>query len=421
MKHVLGMDARYQRLVPAAACAPALLLLLPFLSEEGQSMSGWMVGVEIGKSTAPKLFAATMAAMLVLLPAALAVSGILMRFRPTMRLDKTISWLLAAQTALAVLALLTVKQGIDASGMLSQAMRIGNLGAGYWLMTAFCFAALAISMMASKTNPGYILLVVLSVIWLFPVFFILMNALRLEGKFYIGYFFPKKIGLDNFIKLLTNDTKFHYLRWFKNTLIVAVCSCISSSFIVLATSYVLSRIRFAGRKTLMNLLLVLGMFPSFMSMIAVYYILKGLGLSQSLAALVIVYSAGASLGYYVAKGFFDTIPRALDEAAMLDGATKWQVFTQIILPLSRPIIIYTILTSFMAPWADYIFASIILGDNTKNYTIAMGLFSMISRENINNYFTQFAAGAVLISVPIAALFISLQRYYVEGLSGSVKG
>jgi len=171
----------------------------------------------------------------------------------------------------------------------------------------------------------------------------------------------------------------------------------------------------------MNLLLVLGMFPAFMSMIAVYYILKGIGIAQSLLALVIVYSASAALTYYVAKGFFDTIPRALDEAAYLDGASKWTVFTKITIPISKPIIIYTILTSFTAPWADYIFASVILGDKSDKYTIAMGLYGMLTQDNIDKYFKQFAAGAVLISIPIAALFISLQKYYVEGLSGSVKG
>lgn len=422
MKHVRGMNAAYQRLVPLTALLPAILLLIPFISNGGKTWFGWMFAAKVFASASVGIGFRLWAVLgLCVLPAALAVVGVWMLVRPGKGLAKAITWLLAGYTALAVLGLLIMKQNLDGTGLLAESMMIHDLSAGYWLMLVAGFGGMAVSMMSTKTNPGYILLVVLSVLWLFPIFFILLNALRMEGKFYIGYFFPKQLGLGNFIAVITSDTKFHYMRWFKNTLIVSVCSCLASSYIVLSTSYVLSRIRFRGRKSLMNLLLILGMFPSFMSMIAVYYILKGLGLAQSLAALVIVYSAGASLTYYVAKGFFDTIPRSLDEAAMLDGATKWQVFTKITMPLSKPIIIYTIMTSFMAPWADYIFASVILGDNTKSYTVAMGLFSMISRDNINEYFTQFAAGAVLVSIPIAVLFISLQKYYVEGLSGSVKG
>ena len=172
----------------------------------------------------------------------------------------------------------------------------------------------------------------------------------------------------------------------------------------------------------MNIAMILGMFPGFMSMIAVYYILKGIGITQSLVALILVYSGGAGLGFTIAKGFFDTLPKALDEAAYLDGATRLQTFFQITLPLSKPIVVYTVLTSFMAPWMDFVFASVIMGDNYNNYTVALGLFKMLEREFINEFYTQFAAGCVLISIPIAALFISMQKYYVEGVSGgAVKG
>ena len=172
----------------------------------------------------------------------------------------------------------------------------------------------------------------------------------------------------------------------------------------------------------MNIALVLGMFPAFMSMIAVYYVLKTIGLTQSLTALVLVYSGAAGLSFYVAKGFFDTIPRSLDEAARIDGATNFQIFYKITLPLSKPIIVYTAMTAFMAPWADFIFARVIMGDNYEKYTVAVGLYTMLSRELIDRYFTQFAAGAVLIAVPITLLFIILQRFYVEGITGgAVKG
>ena len=167
----------------------------------------------------------------------------------------------------------------------------------------------------------------------------------------------------------------------------------------------------------MNIALVLGMFPAFMSTIAVYYVLKTLGLTQSLLALILIYSASSGLSFYVAKGFFDTFPRSLDEAARLDGATNAQLFLKITLPMSKPMIIYTALTSFMAPFADFVFARVIMGDNYEKYTVAVGLYQMLSREMIDKYFTQFAAGAVVIAVPITILFVLLQKFYVEGISG----
>ena len=174
----------------------------------------------------------------------------------------------------------------------------------------------------------------------------------------------------------------------------------------------------------MNIALVLGMFPGFMSMIAVYYILKGVGLtngSLKLVSLVLVYSGGAGLLFYVAKGFFDTIPKAIDEAAIIDGCTRWQVFTKITIPLSKPIIVQTIITAFMTPWMDFIFSKVIAGAESKYYTVAVGLWNMLEKENITNYYTRFAAGAVIVSIPIAILLLSIQKYYMESNAGAVKG
>lgn len=269
---------------------------------------------------------------------------------------------------------------------------------------------------------SYLALIVLSIIWLLPVVWVVMTSLRKEPGAYTSYFLPKGYTLQNYVKLLTDTHQFHFIKWFGNTLFVAVCTCIIATFFVLSVSYVMSRMRFKMRKPLMNIAMILGMFPGFMSMIAVYYILKGIGISQSLVALILVYSGGTGLGFFIAKGFFDTLPKGLDEAAYLDGATKFQIFTKITLPLSKPIVIYTVLTSFMAPWMDFIFSSVIMGDNYNNYTVALGLFKMLEREFINDYYTQFAAGCVLVSIPIAALFISMQKYYVEGVAGgAVKG
>lgn len=267
----------------------------------------------------------------------------------------------------------------------------------------------------------HLILSIMSIIWIFPVAWIIMTSFRVEQLPYMSYFFPKGFTLDNYIALFKDTRQFFFARWFMNTFVVAVFSCMLSTIYVLFISYSLSRTRFKARKPMMNVGLILNMFPGFMSMIAVYYILKGIGITQSLVALILVYSGSAGLGYYIAKGFFDTIPKAIDEAAQIDGATRWSVFTRITLPLSKPIIVYTILTSFMAPWLDFIFAKVIMGDNYKNYTVAIGLWTMLQKEYIQTWYTRFAAGAVCISIPIALLFIFMQKYYVDGLSGSVKG
>ena len=273
-----------------------------------------------------------------------------------------------------------------------------------------------------KVVLSYTGLSILSIIWVFPIFWVVLASFREERGSYTSYFFPKGYTMNNYVRLLTENTQFYFMKWFSNTFFVAVCSCLISTVFVLSVSFVMSRLRFKMRKPMMNIAMILGMFPGFMSMIAVYYILKGIGISQSLLALILVYSGGSGAGFFVAKGFFDTIPKGIEEAAFLEGATKLQVFTKIVLPLSKPIAVYTVLTSFLAPWMDYIFSSVIMGDNYNNYTVALGLAKMLEREFITEYFTQFAAGCVLVSIPISILFICLQRYYVEGIaSGASKG
>ena len=209
-----------------------------------------------------------------------------------------------------------------------------------------------------------------------------------------------------------------------NTLIIAIFSCLIATFYTLAVSYCLSRLKFKLRKPYMNMAMILGLFPGFMSMVAVYFILKAAGMTEGnliRVALILCYSGGAGLGFQIAKGFFDTIPYAVDEAAILDGCTKWQVFTKVTLPLSEPIIVYTVLTAFMAPWLDFIFAKVICRANSDQYTIVIGLWKMLEKEYIDSWYTSFAAGAVLISIPIAILFLCMQKYYVDGVSGAVKG
>ncbi|MGX7030195.1 sugar ABC transporter permease [Vagococcus zengguangii] len=279
-------------------------------------------------------------------------------------------------------------------------------------------------MQKQKRNTAiwqHALLTVLAIVWIFPIVWIVLTSFRGEGGAFVTYFIPKDFTLENYKMLLTSNT-YPFVRWFFNTLFVAICSCILSTLITIAMAYSLSRLRFRMRKPFLKVALVLNMFPGFMSMIAVYYILKAMNLTGSLLALIIVYSSGAALGFYIAKGFFDTIPMALDESAMIDGASKFEIFTKITLPLSKPIIVYTALMAFMAPWMDFIFAKIILGDNVEKYTVAIGLFTMQTKDKINEYFMAFTAGCVLIAIPITLLFIFMQKYYVEGITnGSVKG
>lgn len=268
----------------------------------------------------------------------------------------------------------------------------------------------------------HVILTILSIIWLFPVVWIVLASFNANPDPGSSNFFPTSFGLQNYIKLFTETDQFYFVKWFGNTFLVAVGTCLLSTFYVLCVSYTLSRLRFKARKKLMNVGLILNMFPGFMSMIAVYYILKGIGLSESLVSLVFVYSAGQALQYHIAKGFFDTIPRAVDEAAWIDGATRFQVFYKITIPLSKPILIYTVLTSFMAPWIDFIFAKVILGTNYNKYTVAIGMWTMMEKEYIQTWYGRFTAAAVIVSIPISLLFLFMQKYYVEGMSaGAVKG
>ena len=268
----------------------------------------------------------------------------------------------------------------------------------------------------------YILLAVLGFIWICPFIYLLMHSFRAEGVTVVNYLIPREWTFQNYIDLFTNQGTLNFTRWFVNTFVVACFSCVISTISVLMVSYAFSRLRFNARKKFINVGMILGMFPGFMTMIAIYYLLKAMGLTQTLVALVICYSAGAGLGYQISKGFFDTIPRALDEAATIDGATKNQIFWKIILPMSKPIVVYTVLTSFIGPWTDFILAKIIMGDNRDNYTVAIGLQLMISIDFKTQYYKQFLAGSVVVAVPITLLFLKMQKYYVEGVTaGGVKG
>ena len=270
----------------------------------------------------------------------------------------------------------------------------------------------------------YVFLALLCILWLLPFFWLFMQSFRAEPGQFIETFLPKNYTFDNYLRLFSETNVINFKRMFLNTLVIAVCTCILSTFFVLSVSYCTSRLKFRMRKPYMNTALILNLFPGFMSMIAVYFILKALGLTEGdmiPIALIIVFSAGSGTQFYVMKGYMDTIPRALDEAASIDGCTKWQIFTKITLPLCKPMIVYQVVTSFMAPFVDFIFAKIIVRAEAKYYTVSIGLWTMLEREYIWDWYTRFCAGAVLVSLPVAILFAITQKYYREAMAGSVKG
>ena len=283
--------------------------------------------------------------------------------------------------------------------------------------------------MSKKRSIGnaisYVVLILISIIWLFPFFGLIMQSFRSYSSEYggmVNYIIPKKFSLDNYRFLLSGGTNF--LTWYKNTVIIAIVVAVLQTIIILCVSYALSRMRFKGRELLMRFWLILGMFPGFLTMICLYFLLKQFGLTQAGAVpgLILVYVASSGMGYYVCKGYYDTIPKALDEAARIDGASRARIFFEMIIPMSKPIIIYTALVAFMAPWCDYIFASYVAFGNDKSYNVAVAMTRWVWTNDYQGYFTRFCAGGMLVAIPVTILFMALQKYYVEGVTGgAVKG
>ena len=268
----------------------------------------------------------------------------------------------------------------------------------------------------------YVLLACVTVIWLIPFVCIVLQSFNVKETCMVGYVIPKEWGLDNYKALFAEDSPF--LKWYLNTFIIALCCALGQTVMQLCMSYTLSRFRFKMRKPLMQFMLILGMFPGMLGMIILYNVLKDMGLTQSNAVpgLILVGIASSGMGYYVSKGFFDTIPKSLDEAARIDGATRMQILYRVILPLAKPIVIYTVLSAFMGPWGDFVFARYISMNNEAGMNVAVGLNSWLTADAIPYKYTQFCAGGVLVALPVTLLFMFLQKYYVEGVTGgAVKG
>lgn len=270
---------------------------------------------------------------------------------------------------------------------------------------------------------SYILLTVLGIIWLVPIVWVFLESFNKNTSSYQRTFFPTEYTFNNYKQLFTETSVMNFGSMFLRTFIIACFVCVISVAFVLFVAYCMSRMRFRFRKPFMNIVLVLGMFPSIMAVVAVYFILKAMNLTSgdwTIVALILVYSAGTGAGFYMMKGYMDTIPNSLDEAAMLDGCTRWQIFYKIILPICRPMIVYQAITGFLTPWLDFVMAKAICRTQDQ-YTVALGLWQMLQKEYISQWYARFAAGAVVVSIPIAILFMVMQRFYQESMSGSVKG
>ena len=275
-----------------------------------------------------------------------------------------------------------------------------------------------------KSVLRHVVLVFLAAVWLVPILWLVVTSFSGYKGINTAHFFPETWSLNNFKALfLEPDSVVQYVAWFKNTFIIAVFTCIISTIFVLMVSYTMSCTRFKGRKALMSFGIILNMFPGVLSMIAVYFIMKSLGLTNSHLGMIIVYSAGAGLGYLIAKGFMDTISVSLREAAKLEGASEAKIFWRIILPLSKPIVVYTVISSFLVPWGDFVLAKLMLNSGiSQDWTVAIGLYNMLNKSLINKYFSIFCAGGLVVSIPISILFVLMQKFYVEGIAGgSVKG
>lgn len=267
-----------------------------------------------------------------------------------------------------------------------------------------------------KAVMVYVIVLLISFIFAFPCIWLILSSFNANGSLLtLDGFFPESYSFDTFKTLFTEKVEHDYMRWFGNTLFVAGISCVISTVLVLAVSYTMSRYRFKSRKQMMKVTLLLNIFPNFMNMTALFVIMTQFDLINNLWGLILLYSSGATMGFLVQKGFFDTIPSTIYDAATLDGATDLRVFVSITLPLSKPMIVYTALTAFVWPWSDFMLPKLLLPDKSQ-WTVAIGLNWLDESK-----FSIFAAGSVFIAVPIVALYIALSKYLIQGgAAGAVK-
>jgi len=261
---------------------------------------------------------------------------------------------------------------------------------------------------------------------LFPIIYVIGTSLNPSGSLQTSQIVPPNPTLDNYRKLLTSETN-PFLKWMANSLFVSTVTALLTVALCALSAYSFSRFRFKIRKRMLQGLLLSQVFPNVLAIVAVFLILQQLGSHfpmfglNTLGGLILIYLGGA-IGFntWLMKGFFDTVPRDLDESAMLDGASAWQTFTTIILPLVRPVLAVIFMLSFIGTYGDYLLARVLLS-NTQKYTVAVGL-SLFIGQQFGQRWGEFAAGAVMAAIPTMILFYISQSQLQGGLtSGAVKG
>ncbi|MCL2234056.1 MAG: ABC transporter permease subunit [Firmicutes bacterium] len=416
-KNTTKINAKFKNWALVFACIFAVSLILPFISGNGEVV---LMAVAFGQF----LSNGQLAGVLILI----ALVGVIVGSRLIV-FSKRKGVLALVGTALgaigviaAFMTLFTIKEASDYVGYVGGNFLMRNLNVAWYVFFLASLGTLFFSLRVVKIDTAYILITALCVIWIIPILWIFVNSFRVDPGQYSPYFFPREWTIRNYLTLFSDTERFRFGRWFLNTLLVSTISMTISAIVILSTAYALSRSKSRRKPLIMMGLLIVGMFPGFMAMTAVYFLLQWIGLHQSLIALIAIYSGSSALQYLIVKGFFDTLPKSIEEAAYIDGATKLRVFIKIMIPLSKPIIIFTLLTTFIIPWGDFIFASFLLrGGDNANFTVAMGLFDMLDSTYVETWYTRFAAGAIIVAVPIAGLFIALQKYYTQGSAGAVKG
>lgn len=266
---------------------------------------------------------------------------------------------------------------------------------------------------------SYAVIALFAFIALYPILYIFAISLRPGDKLLSTSLeiIPDGATLDNYRKLLTETP---FLRWMLNSIFVSVVVTITGVALASTAGYAISRYKFSGRGAMLKGLLVTQMFPATMLLLPLYIVLINLQLLNSYVGILIIYSATAlPFCVWQMKGYYDTIPAALEEAARIDGCTPWQAFRLVILPLAAPALVITALFSFMSAWNEYVVANVVLQD-VKMFTLPLGL--KMFQGSMTTQWGLYAAGALLVSIPVVALFLGLSRYLISGLTlGGVKG
>jgi arabinogalactan oligomer / maltooligosaccharide transport system permease protein len=271
-----------------------------------------------------------------------------------------------------------------------------------------------------RLTLSYLVIFVMFVIIIYPLLWVVGASFNPGQSLSSSTIIPENATLKHY-KELFDPEQSDYLKWYWNSLKISTLTMIFSVILISLTAYSFSRYRFIGRKNGLMTFLILQMVPNFAALIAIYVLAALTKLIDTHLGLILVYVAGQiPMNTWLMKGYLDTIPKELDESAKIDGAGHLRIFFQIIMPLAKPIIAVVALFTFIAPFADFILASVLLRSKEK-YTLAVGLYDMVAKQ-FGSEFTTFAAGSVLIAVPIAILFLSFQKYFVSGLTaGGTKG